>query len=158
MQRQMNRSAVSKIAQKNASLPPGQIIRNAIFTMETIKQRQTAETIKRHFSIVLQEEGGYIYGREVMVTVTQVRMTPDLSLAKIYLSVYNTENKQAPILELQEEQQRLRQALAHRVRKQMRRVPDIAFFLDDTLDEMYRVDELFNRLHREGQMGKDEEE
>jgi len=126
--------------------------------METIKQRQTAETIKRHFSIVLQEEGGYIYGREVMVTVTQVRMTPDLSLAKIYLSVYNTENKQAPILELQEEQQRLRQALAHRVRKQMRRVPDIAFFLDDTLDEMYRVDELFNRLHREGQMGKDEEE
>ncbi len=124
--------------------------------METIKQKQVAETIKRNFSIVLQEEGSYIYGREVMVTVTQVRMTPDLSLAKIYLSIYNTENKQAPILQLQEEQVRLRQALAHRVRKQMRRVPDIAFFEDDTLDEMYRVDEIFNRLRREGQMGEEE--
>lgn len=126
------------------------------FSMETIKQKQTAETIKRHFSIILQEEGGYIYGRDVMVTVTQVRMTPDLSLAKIYLSIYNTENKQAPILLLQEELVRLRQALAHRVRKQMRRVPDIAFFMDDTLDEMYRVDEIFQRLRREGQMGEEE--
>ncbi len=126
------------------------------FTMETIKQKQTAETIKRHFSIILQEEGGYIYGRDVLVTVTQVRMTPDLSLAKIYLSIYNTENKQAPILQLQEEQVRLRQALAHRVRKQMRRVPEIAFFMDDTLDEMYRVDEIFQRLRQEGKMGEEE--
>jgi ribosome-binding factor A len=126
--------------------------------METKRQLQVAETIKRHFSVILQNEGGYIYGSEPLVTVTQVKVTPDFSLAKIYLSVYNTENKQAVILHMDEHHSRLRQLLGHRVRKHMRRIPDIAFYLDDTLDEMYRLNALFNKLHDENQMGNEEEE
>lgn len=125
--------------------------------METKRQLQVAETIKRHFSIVLQNEGNYVYGTEPLVTVTRVKMTPDFGLAKIYLSVYNVEHKQGVILEMEEHITRLRQSLASRVRKQMRRVPDIAFYLDDTLDEMYRLNALFGRLHEEGQMGEEEE-
>ena len=106
--------------------------------------------------MVLQNEGTYIYGAEPLVTVTQVKVTPDFSLAKIYLSVYNTENKQAVLLEMEEHTSRLKQSLAGRVRKHMRRVPDIAFYMDETLDEMYRLNELFNRLHDEDQMGTDE--
>jgi ribosome-binding factor A len=124
--------------------------------MESKRQLQVAETIKRHFSIVLQNEGTYIYGAEPLVTVTQVKVTPDFSLAKIYLSVYNTENKQAVLLEMEEHLVRLKQALASRVRKHMRRVPDIAFYMDETLDEMYRLNKLFNRLHDEKQMGNEE--
>ncbi len=126
--------------------------------MESKRQKQVAELIKRNFSIVLQHEGSYIYGPATLVTVTGVKITPDFALAKIYLSVYNTENKQAAILELEEEIVRLRQSLAARVRQQLRRMPEIAFYLDDTLDEMYRVDALFSRLHAENQMGKPEEE
>ena len=121
--------------------------------METKRQKQVAETIKRHFSMVLQQEGGYIYGSEVLVTVTGVKVTPDFGLAKIYLSVYNTDNKQAPILELEDNIIRLRQTLASRIKKHVRRIPDIAFYLDDTLDEMYRLNSLFDRLHDENQMG-----
>ncbi len=121
--------------------------------METKRQLQVAELIKRHFSIVLQNEGSYVYGAEPLVTVTQVKVTPDFNLAKIYLSVYNTEHKQGVILELEEHIARLKQALSFRIRKQMRRIPDIAFFLDDTLDEMYRLRALFGRLHEEHQMG-----
>ena len=112
--------------------------------------------IRRHFSIVLQEQGPYIFDSEPLVTVTSVRMSPDLGLAKIYLSVYNTDNKQAVILSMNEEKQRLRQALAQRLRKHMRRLPDIDFYEDDTLDEMYRLNDLFNKLHAEGQMGEEE--
>ncbi len=125
--------------------------------METKRQLQVAELIKRNFSIVLQNEGVYIYGAEPLVTVTQVKMTPDFNLAKIYLSIYNTDHKHGVILELEEHLTRLRQSLAARIRKQVRRIPDIAFFLDDTLDEMYRLNELFNRLHKEDQMGEEEE-
>ncbi len=57
---------------------------------ESKRQLQVAETIKRNFGIVLQQEGSYIYGSEVLVTVTSVKLTPDFSQAKIYLSVYNT--------------------------------------------------------------------
>ncbi|MEZ5043096.1 MAG: 30S ribosome-binding factor RbfA [Saprospiraceae bacterium] len=126
--------------------------------METKRQRQIAELVKRNFSIVLQQEGSYLYGHEPLVTVTAVKLSPDLGLAKIYLSVYNTENKQAVLLQMQEEIVRLRQGLAHRIRKQVRRIPDIAFYLDETVDEMYRVNDLFERLRRENQMGTDEAE
>jgi ribosome-binding factor A len=84
-------------------------------------------------------------------------MSADLGLAKIYLSVYNTEHKQAVILSMTEEKSRLKQSLGQRLRHQMRRMPDIDFYLDDTLDEMYRLNALFNKLHQDGQMGSEEE-
>lgn len=134
----------------------GQKVQNNDNNMETVRQKQVAELVKRNFSLVLQEIGAYIYGSEPFVTVTQVKMTPDLNDAKIYLSVYNIEHKQGVLLELEEELPRLKQSLAQRLRRQLRRMPDIYLFLDDTLDEMYRVDELFLRLHAENQMGSDD--
>jgi ribosome-binding factor A len=57
---------------------------------------------------------------------------------------------------MQEEKSRLKQSLGLRLRKHMRRIPDIDFYLDDTLDEMYRLNDLFDKLHTEGQMGEEE--
>lgn len=114
--------------------------------METIRQKQIGETIRRHFSMVLMQEGSLIYGREPLVTVANVRMTPDLMIAKIYISVWNTDNKQAVLLLLEDEQPRLRHALIGKIGRHLRRMPEIQLFLDDTVDEMYRVDELLNRL------------
>lgn len=125
--------------------------------METKRQLQVAEMVKRHFSMVMMEEGAYIYGSGIMVTVTAVKMTPDLSMAKIYLSVFNTDNKQAVMLQLQEELSRLHQGLAVRLRKHLRRMPEISLFLDDTLDEMYRIDSMFDQLYKDNQMGDDQE-
>lgn len=114
--------------------------------MESIRQKQVGELIRRYFGMILTEEGGNIYGRDKLVTVTDVKMTPDLLIAKIYISVYGTENKQEVILMLEDTHTRLRQALAGKIGKQMRRMPEIEFFLDDTVDEMYRVDDLLNRI------------
>ncbi|MCC7506327.1 MAG: 30S ribosome-binding factor RbfA [Saprospiraceae bacterium] len=117
--------------------------------MESIRQKQVGELIRRYFGMLLTEEGSNIYGRGKLVTVTNVKMTPDLLVAKIYISVYGTENKQEVILELEDNHQHLRQALAAKIGKQMRRMPDIEFFLDDTVDEMYRVQNLLDRVHDE---------
>jgi ribosome-binding factor A len=121
--------------------------------VETIKQKQVAELVKRNFSLVLQEEGSYVYGATPLVTVTTVKMTPDLGLAKIYLSVFNTENKQEVILEMEAEKARLRASLSQRLKKLVRRIPEVDFYLDDTLDEMIRLQQLFQKLHDENQMG-----
>ncbi|MBL7802330.1 MAG: 30S ribosome-binding factor RbfA [Saprospiraceae bacterium] len=117
--------------------------------MESIRQKQVGELIRRYFGMLLTEEGSNIYGRGKLVTVTNVKMTPDLLVAKIYISVYGTENKQEVILELEDNHLHLRQALAAKIGKQMRRMPDIEFFLDDTVDEMYRVQNLLDRVHDE---------
>lgn len=125
--------------------------------MESKRQRQVAELIKRNFSLVLQQEGPYIYGAKPLVTVTEVKVTPDMSMAKIYLSIWNTDNKQAVLLQMEEEHQRLKQAMANRVKRQMRRLPELSYYEDEMLDEMYKVDSIFERLYAENQMPKEEE-
>ncbi len=117
--------------------------------MESIRQKQVGELMRRYFSMILMEEGSLIYGRDKLVTVTGVKMSPDLLIAKVYISVYGTENKQEVILELEENYPRLRQLLGAKAGKQMRRVPNLEFFLDDTVDEMYRVEALLNRVNEE---------
>lgn len=125
--------------------------------MKSKRQLQVAEQIKRNFGIVLQQEGSYIYGAEVLVTVTSVKMSPDFGIAKIYLSIYNTEDKQSVILQMEEQYPRLRQALGNRLRRHIRRIPELQFYEDDTLDEMYRLRELFGQLEEDNQLGKDSE-
>ena len=117
-----------------------------------------AEQIKRNFSIVLQQEGSYIYGTEPFVTVTNVIMTPDFSIAKIYLSVFNTDNKQEVILMMEDQYHRLKQSLTHRLARHLRRMPELNFYIDAMLDEMERVDALFKKLEADNQLGKQEEE
>lgn len=119
------------------------------------RQLQVGEVIKRNFTTVLYEQGKYIYGIEALVTVTSVRMSSDMGLAKIYLSIYNIENKEEVITLLDREKTRLRQALATRVRKHVRRIPNIDFYIDETLDEMFALNNLFDKLHDDKQMGDD---
>ncbi len=113
--------------------------------MDSKRQLQVAELVKRNFSMVLQQEGNYIYD-DALVTVTNVKVSPDLSLAKIYLSVYNTDNKQAVLLKLEDQHHRLKQVFSQRIKKHIRRIPEFALYIDETLDEMYRIDALFDRL------------
>lgn len=120
--------------------------------MESIRQKQVGELIRRFFAMILTEEGRNIYGSDKLVTVTEVKMTPDLLIAKVYISVYGIENKQEVILLLDDNLTRLRQALATKVGKQMRRMPDLEFYLDDTVDEMYRVGNLLNRISEEDKL------
>lgn len=133
-----------------------QRLKNHKMKKESKRQQQVSELIRRDFSSVLQEMGSYVYGSEVLVTVTQVKLTPDFGLAKIYLSIYNTENKQAVLLMMEEEKSRLKSALGGRIRKRVRRIPNIAFYEDETLDEMYRLRQLFDKMHDEKQMGEEE--
>ena len=114
--------------------------------METIRQKQVAELIRRNFSMVLSSEGKYIY-EDAMVTVTGVKMSQDMSLAKIYVSIYNYENKQEVILMMEEHYARLKQAMHQRLKKQLRLMPEFRFYLDETLDEVYRLEALFKKLH-----------
>ena len=117
--------------------------------MESIRQKQVGEVIRRFFGMILTEEGSNIYGRDKLVTVTEVKMTPDLLIAKVYISVYGTENKQEVILMMEDNHAHLRNALARKIGRQMRRMPEIELFLDDTVDEMYRVEALLNRVEEE---------
>lgn len=123
--------------------------------MASVRLLQLQENIKREFSLVLQQEGRYIYG-DAFVTITKAELSPDLSYAKFYVSVYNTDNKQGVVLMMAEAHNRLKQSLSQRLRRKMRRIPEFEVFLDDTLDEMKKLNDLFDRLHANNEMGEEE--
>jgi len=124
--------------------------------MESKRQKQISELIRRQFSSVLMEEGTYIFDK-AMVTVIRVTISPDLLNARVYLSIFNTDNKPAVLLAMEENTMRLRHALANKVGKQLRRMPDLHFFLDESLDEYFKMDQLLKKLRSENQMGTEEE-
>jgi ribosome-binding factor A len=113
--------------------------------MDSKRQAQIGEMIKRNFSPVFYAEGPYIYG-EALVSITQVKVTPDMSQAKVYLSIFNTTDKEAVLVKIVKHTHVLKQALAQRIKKQIRRIPSIHFHLDETIDEMYKVNELFAKV------------
>jgi len=122
----------------------------------SVRSLQVAELLRRNLSLVFQAEGRYIYGPEPMVTVTSVQVSPDLALAKAYLSIYNTENKQAVLLEVEEAIHEITKNLYQRIKKHVRRMPEVTFYMDDTLDELIKVDEMMRRLRADHQMGEEE--
>ena len=124
--------------------------------METKRQKQINELLRRQFSMVLIDEGSYIYDR-AMVTVTRCVVSTYLQSAKVYLSVFNTENKLEVMAAMDENIHQLRHALASKVGKQLRKIPELKFFLDETLDEFFRMDQILNKLRAENQMGSEEE-
>jgi len=113
--------------------------------MDNKRQLQVGEMIKRNFSPIFQQEGGFIYGA-AFVTVTQVKMTPDLSLAKVYLSIFNAPDKELVLEKINNHTHVLKQALAQRIRNHVRRIPQISFYIDETIDEMYKIDQLFKEI------------
>lgn len=118
--------------------------------MKTSKRMlQVAEVVKRNMSMVLMQEGTNIYGNEPMVSVTNVVMSADMGIAKVYLSIYNTENKQEVMLLLEGEIHRLRQSLAYRIKKHVRRIPRVDLYIDETIDEMEKLNKLFDKLNGE---------
>ena len=113
--------------------------------MDSKRQLQIGELIKRNFAPILQEHGRYIYG-DAFVSVTSVKVAPDLSMAKIYLSIFNAQDKEAILKSISDHTHLLKQALVQRIKSQVRRIPVIHFFSDDTIDEMFRIDEMFESI------------
>jgi ribosome-binding factor A len=113
--------------------------------MENKRQKQFARQIQKDLGEIFQREAQPLFGN-MFVTVTHVLVTPDLSLAKVYLSFLMTPSPQAALQLVDEHKGQLRMLLGARLRHQVRKIPDLAFFLDNTQDEMDRVERLFKDI------------
>lgn len=104
-------------------------------------QREVADILLSEFSEELQP----------MVTVTGVRMTKDLSIAYVHVSVLGDTlpQRQSAFKHLEELTPKVRTALAGRIRHQMRAVPELRFFLDESLQEAQKMEDLFDRIRAE---------
>jgi ribosome-binding factor A len=111
--------------------------------METTRQQKVARQIQKDLSEIFMHATREITQGK-MITVTVVRMSPDLSLAKVYLSIFPSDDARKLIDNLQHHVKHIRLELGKKVRHQLRIVPEIAFFVDDSLDYAEHIDELLN--------------
>jgi ribosome-binding factor A len=115
----------------------------------SIRTERVARLMQREVADLLVTEFGEQLDR--LVTVTGARVTKDLAIAYVYVSVLgdNDVQRQSAFRRLVEFGPRIRQALARRIRHQVRAIPDLRFFLDDTLERAARIDDLLDRINAE---------
>ena len=126
---------------------------------ESKRQKQVGKLILEELSGVFQREGlNMIDGG--MVSISKVMVTPDLLEARVYLSLFQVKDPQGLMQSIKEKHGELRKQLGTRVRNQLRRVPEITFYTDDTMDYVFKMEQIFQKIkeERESQSGAAEEE
>ncbi|MBP7101684.1 MAG: 30S ribosome-binding factor RbfA [Bacteroidales bacterium] len=109
--------------------------------METTRQQKVARLIQKEIAEIFQTET-HIIPDQSLITVTRVSVTKDLSIARIFLSVFSGKDKKFSIHLIEEKNKEIRYKLAQRVKHQLRIVPELTFFLDDTLDYLENIENL----------------
>lgn len=109
--------------------------------METTRQKKVSKLIQRELGTYFQQQStSFVKGG--MITVTTVRISPDLGVAKVYLSVFAVDDKEAVLKAIKDRGWEVRKHLGSEVRNQLRIVPELLFYLDDSLDVIERIDDL----------------
>lgn len=111
--------------------------------MESTRQKKVSRLIQKELGEIFQRKTNEFGGK--MITVTIVRMSPDLSLAKIYLSIFPIDKDESTLQRIKSHTSHLRNDLGKIVRNQLRIVPELAFFIDDSLDYIENIEDLLKK-------------
>ena len=111
--------------------------------METTRQQKIARLIQKELGDIFQKQTQATHG--VLVSVSAVRISPDLSIAKGYLSIFPSERAQEILNNINANARQIRYDLGKRVRFQLRIIPELKFFVDDSLDYAAHIDELLKK-------------
>lgn len=110
------------------------------------RQHKYGRQIQKDLSEIFQRDTRHYFGHS-LVTVTAVEMSPDLGFAKIFLSVFPIQNTEDVFFNLNEKKSEIRKHLGNKIGKQVRVIPELAFFHDDTEERASRMDQLIDGLN-----------
>lgn len=111
-----------------------------------LRQEKVARQIQKDLGELMQQHRSeWMSG--AFVTIAKVTVTPDLGYVNVYLSLYNNANRQQVLDHINGQNKEIRKALAQRVRHDFRKVPELRFYEDDTLDYVEKMDELFRKIN-----------
>lgn len=111
--------------------------------METTRQNKISRLIQKELSEIFLLQTKSMNG--VLVSVSAVRISPDMSIARVYLSVFPSERSQEIVKNINDNMKSIRYELGTRIRHQLRIIPELKFFVDDSLDYAERIDELLKK-------------
>lgn len=112
------------------------------------RQKQVAGVIQEEINEIFQRMGLNMMNGG-MVSISSVKITPDLLEARIYLSLFQIKDIPHALKVFEDRKGEIKKELASRVKHQLRRMPELKFFHDDTLDQVFRMEEIFKKIHEE---------
>ncbi len=124
--------------------------------MESKRQQKFAGVIQKDLADIFQREG-MNYLPSTLVTITKVRMSPDLAIARIYLSFFNNVNTALALNTIKSHASEIRYKLGSRIKDQARVIPQLEFFVDDTSEYVERMDKIFDKIAQEPRQPDTEE-
>jgi ribosome-binding factor A len=116
--------------------------------MESKRQQKFAGVIQEDLAAIFQREG-MNYLPNTLVTITKVRVTPDLAIARIFLSFFGNSNLQQALQTIKLHASEIRYKLGARIKDQVRIIPQLEFFIDDTSEYVERMDKIFDKISKE---------
>lgn len=116
--------------------------------MESKRQQKFAGVIQKDLAEIFQREG-MNFLPNIMVTITKVRVSPDLALARVYLSFFKSANNTLALNTIKLHASEIRYKLGSRIKDQVRVVPQLDFFVDDTSEYVERMDKIFDKISKE---------
>jgi ribosome-binding factor A len=116
--------------------------------MESKRQQRFAGVLQQDLAELFQREGG-AWAPGAFITVTKVRVTPDLAIARVFLSFLNTNTAKESIASIKTKTNEIRYKLGARIKNQARIVPHLEFFLDDTNEYVEHMDKIFEEISKE---------
>ena len=111
--------------------------------MQETRQARICRLLQKELSLIFQAQTRMMPG--VMISVTRVKISPDLSICTAHLSVFPSERGEEILSNINKNIKQVRYELGSRVRNQLRIIPELRFFLDDSLDYLERIDELLKQ-------------
>ena len=111
--------------------------------MQQARLEKIARLVQKELSEIFRLETAKI--GNILVSVSSVRVSPDLSIARVYLSVFPSDKAQEIITNVNTNEKGIRYALAQKVRYQLRKCPELSFYLDDSLDYIDHIDSLLHK-------------
>ncbi|HLN55720.1 MAG TPA: 30S ribosome-binding factor RbfA [Bacteroidales bacterium] len=109
--------------------------------MESTRQKKVSRLIQKELAEIFIRRGSEV-SHGSLVSITKVRISPDLSFAKVFISIFPAKNQEDVLKSIQDQSSKLRYELGQKTRSQLRIVPDIAFMIDDSLDYIDNIDRL----------------
>ena len=111
--------------------------------MQETRQNRIARLLQKELAEIFQAQTRAMHG--VLVSVTRVRISPDLSICTAYLSIFPSDNAQQMLDNMRRNEKSVRYELGQRVRNQLRIIPELRFFIDDSLDYLEHIDQLLKK-------------
>ncbi len=115
--------------------------------MESTRQLKVGRLIQKELSSVFVKEGQTLYGK-ILVSITVVRMSPDLSVAKIYLSIFPNEKSKEVLKIINDNKPKVRHWLGQKTKGQMRIIPELIFYFDDSAAYFEKIDIALRNLDK----------